>query len=170
MTNFMEDLWESIFTAGPTPTLLLATNATFAALQLVLLALLIATYSIHFLVLSAISGGLWWSINWFASEVRAAQSEQAQQQAKREGEGASTDAPEGDETGAGDTETEAAGEEGIARGLAESSREGKGVAGETTGARLTVVDGARKRRSLADSTGDLSTDSEWEKVSGDDKP
>ncbi len=68
MAGFVEQLWESIFTPGPTPSLLLATNVTFASLQLVLLALLIATYSVHFVVLSLISGGLWWAINWFATD------------------------------------------------------------------------------------------------------
>ncbi|KAK8254672.1 ER protein Pkr1-domain-containing protein [Phyllosticta capitalensis] len=72
MSAFFENLWNSIFTPGPTPTLLVATNASFAALQLVLFALLLATYSIHFVVLSGLCGGLWWSINWFANELRAA--------------------------------------------------------------------------------------------------
>jgi len=69
----MQDLWESIFTPGPTPSLLIATNVTFAALQIVLAALLFATYSVHFVVLSVISGGLWAAINWFANELKAHQ-------------------------------------------------------------------------------------------------
>ncbi|KAH7039105.1 ER protein Pkr1-domain-containing protein [Macrophomina phaseolina] len=73
MSQFFENLWNSIFTPGPTPTLLVATNASFAALQLVLFALLVATYSIHFVVLSILCGGLWWAINWFANELRQAQ-------------------------------------------------------------------------------------------------
>ncbi|KAG7292097.1 hypothetical protein NEMBOFW57_002130 [Staphylotrichum longicolle] len=63
MASFFEDLWQSIFTPGPTPTLLVATNATFAALQVVLAVLLYATFSVHFLILSALCGGLW--VNWF---------------------------------------------------------------------------------------------------------
>ncbi|KKK17941.1 hypothetical protein AOCH_006939 [Aspergillus ochraceoroseus] len=78
MGSFMEELWSSIFTPGPTPTLLIATNVTFAALQVLLLALLIATYSIHFVVLSVLSGSLWYSINWFAQEVKAAQAASTQ--------------------------------------------------------------------------------------------
>lgn len=70
MANFVESLWESIFTPGPTPPLLLATNATFAALQAVLFALLLATYSVHFVILSALCGALWWAINWFVVELR----------------------------------------------------------------------------------------------------
>ncbi|KAK0942287.1 S-adenosylmethionine-dependent methyltransferase [Friedmanniomyces endolithicus] len=66
-------LWGSVFAPGPTPTLLVATNVTFATLQAVLLALLIGTYSIHFAVLSVLCCGLWCSINWFANELRQAQ-------------------------------------------------------------------------------------------------
>ncbi|KAK0718834.1 ER protein Pkr1-domain-containing protein [Apiosordaria backusii] len=69
MASFFENLWESIFTPGPTPTLLVATNVTFAALQIVLAAMLLATYSIHFIILSGICAGLWMSINWFAGEL-----------------------------------------------------------------------------------------------------
>ncbi|OIW35625.1 Pkr1-domain-containing protein [Coniochaeta ligniaria NRRL 30616] len=82
MATFVSDLWESIFTPGPTPTLLIATNVTFAALQLVLGLLLVATHSIHFVVLSAISGGLWWSINWFARELKIHQ-QQEEEKARR---------------------------------------------------------------------------------------
>lgn len=84
MTSFVSDLWESIFTPGPTPTLLIATNVTFAALQLVLALLLVATQSIHFVVLSGISGGLWWAINWFARELKVHQ-QQEEEKARRSG-------------------------------------------------------------------------------------
>lgn len=73
MSQFLTDLWESIFTPGPTPTLLIAANASFGALQLVLLALFLATYSAHFIALSVICAGVWWGINWFAIELRKAQ-------------------------------------------------------------------------------------------------
>lgn len=82
MAGFAQNLWESIFTPGPTPTLLVATNVTFASLQLVLLALLLATYSIHFVILSFISAGLWWSINWFAAELRVAQAKEEREKAR----------------------------------------------------------------------------------------
>lgn len=82
MASFAQNLWESIFTPGPTPTLLVATNITFASLQLVLLLLLLATYSIHFVILSFISAGLWWSINWFAAELRVAQAKEEKDKAR----------------------------------------------------------------------------------------
>ncbi|KAI0382065.1 Pkr1-domain-containing protein [Hypomontagnella monticulosa] len=84
MASFVQELWESIFTPGTTPTLLIATNATFACLQLVLLLLLVATYSIHFVILSFICGGLWWSINWFAAELKIAQEKEAKEKARSE--------------------------------------------------------------------------------------
>ncbi|TKA24193.1 hypothetical protein B0A50_05957 [Salinomyces thailandicus] len=73
MAAFMENLWSAVFTPGPTPALVVATNVTFAALQMLLGALFIATYSIHFVILSVLCAGLWWSINWFAAELRSAQ-------------------------------------------------------------------------------------------------
>ncbi|KAJ1331208.1 ER protein Pkr1 [Microdochium nivale] len=84
MSSFFEQLWESIFTPGPTPTLLLATNATFACLQLLFFVLLVATYSVHFVVLSFLCGGLWWAINWFAMELMAAQLKEEQEKALAE--------------------------------------------------------------------------------------
>ncbi|KAI1455652.1 Pkr1-domain-containing protein [Annulohypoxylon moriforme] len=84
MASFVQDLWESIFTPGATPTLLVATNATFACLQLVLLLLLVATYSIHFVILSFLCGGLWWAINWFAAELKVAQAKEAREKARSE--------------------------------------------------------------------------------------
>lgn len=78
MADFLTNLWDSVFTPGTTPTLLLATNATFACLQLLLAGLLAATLSIHFVILSLLCGGLWWSINWFANEVRQAQEKEEQ--------------------------------------------------------------------------------------------
>ncbi|KAM7192252.1 ER protein Pkr1 domain containing protein [Naviculisporaceae sp. PSN 640] len=82
MASFVQNLWESIFIAGPTPTLITATNATFAALQVLLFALLIATYSIHFVILSVLCGGLWAAINWFARELKQHR-EQEEEKARR---------------------------------------------------------------------------------------
>ncbi|KAI1383269.1 Pkr1-domain-containing protein [Hypoxylon trugodes] len=84
MAGFAQELWESIFTPGTTPTLLVATNATFACLQLVLFLLLLATYSIHFIILSFLCGGLWWAINWFAAELKIAQAKEAKEKTRLE--------------------------------------------------------------------------------------
>lgn len=82
MSQFFTDLWESIFTPGPTPSLLIATNVTFACLQVVLFALLLATYSIHFVILSCLSAGLWWAINWFARELQANHEQELKEKAR----------------------------------------------------------------------------------------
>ncbi|KAH8737017.1 ER protein Pkr1-domain-containing protein [Ilyonectria robusta] len=103
MASFMVDLWEGIFTPGPTPTLLKATNASFAALQLVLFLLLLATYSVHFVVLTILCAGLWWSVNWFATELYAVQAREREEEAKRkEKEGEKQRQSDADD----DTETE----------------------------------------------------------------
>ncbi|KAF2665170.1 Pkr1-domain-containing protein [Microthyrium microscopicum] len=81
MSTFIENLWNSVFTPGTTPTLLIATNVTFGALQVVLGILLATTKSIHFIVLSTLCAGLWWAINWFAAELQKA--EKAEQEAGR---------------------------------------------------------------------------------------
>jgi len=81
MASFLTSLWESIFTPGPTPTLLIATNVTFGSLQILFLSLLIATHSFHFVALSILSAGLWWGINWFAGEL--AQAKEIEEQAER---------------------------------------------------------------------------------------
>lgn len=164
MGSFVEDLWSSIFTAGPTPTLLVATNATFAALQVLLFALLLLTYSVHFVVLSFLSGALWWSINWFAREVMEVQrAEEEKQPEKGRAEDSVSDikrAPGRDNTES-DTETEC------------FSREKKSVpeapASRTSSSTLLPGrrDDMRKRSSMGgDSSGYGSTDSEWEKVDG----
>ena len=72
MADFMTRLFESIFVPGPTAPLVQATNAAFAGLQLILIVMLAVTRSAHFLALSVLCGGLWWSINWFVVELAAA--------------------------------------------------------------------------------------------------
>lgn len=68
MADFVTELFQNIFTPGVGGPLLIATNVAFASLQVVLLSLLIATYSYHFAILSVLSAGLWGSINWFVRE------------------------------------------------------------------------------------------------------
>jgi hypothetical protein len=188
MASFSEKLWESIFTAGPTPTLLVATNVSFAALQLLFLVMLLATYSIHFIILSFLCGGLWWSINWFAVEIRAAQAKEAEAKRIREARrGKDTGADAGDDGEAMDTgddtevdaEVEAKGRRqetqstvfvGGREGTPQASHMGGAAGASSTGASARLAprgdgDALKKRRGLGESTGDLSTDSEWEKLS-----
>jgi hypothetical protein len=177
MATFMEDLWSSVFTPGATPALLVATNATFAALQAVLFVLLIATYSIHFVILSFLSGALWASINWFAKEVREIQARQEEEQDKSQLAGSDGPKPGGSNRRPGgvdsaDSETET-------EGVSETRRRKPSAAGasqastSTTGTSLhppgsDVGEVLRKRASLGgDSSDYASTDSEWEKVEGD---
>ncbi len=153
MATFLTNLVNSIFTPGPTPTLIVATNASFAALQCVLLVLLIATYSVHIVILSFLSAGLWWAINWFVTELDAATRKEKEAQRLRELR------EEHDNAGADDSGTETEGTDGLSRSVNQ---------GTNTEGRLTpdVAGGAlRKRRSLGEaSASELSTDSEWDKV------
>ncbi|KAF2466495.1 Pkr1-domain-containing protein [Lindgomyces ingoldianus] len=210
MTNFMENLWESIFTAGPTPTLLVATNASFAALQVLFFILLIATYSVHFVILSGLTAGLWWAINWFAAEIRAAQAKEeeakrirdARREKEKEKKGVNAGQSEGEAMDTGDdTEVDTEVEEKYKPKTASRAPRpetqstvfverptqsgGRGdtpvprapapgpAAASTTGATTKLaplVDDALKKRrpgSMGESTGELSTDSEWEKLSQD---
>lgn len=139
MSNFFVELWEGIFTPGPTPTILKAANISFASLQLVLFILLIATYNIHCLILSFISAGLWISINWFASELAAVQKEQAEQ-AKKKAE--DEQQQEEEEDGGSTTEVENTDVK------TSALQEKKGVVTQRLGTQSSV-----------------STEDEWEKVS-----
>lgn len=135
MSSFVMDLWESIFTPGPTPTILIATNVSFGALQVVLFALLLATSSVHFAALSVLCAGLWWAINWFARELAMAQARDA-------------------DDGSDDTEVETTG-----RHEARSVRHRPVRRHDDGTAALT---GSRSQSSV-------STEDEWDKVSGSDK-
>jgi hypothetical protein len=147
MSTFITDLFQSIFTPGPTPTLLVATNAAFACLQIVLLLLLIATYSIHFLILSFLTAGLWWAINWFVAELRAVQALEDEKKRRL------------DEAGpAEDSETEA--ETVIDTGDTRSGSK-----------EVEVVErrGDLKDRGRSVSKSEISTEDEWERVSENEK-
>ncbi|KAK2744449.1 SMK killer toxin resistance protein [Onygenales sp. PD_40] len=169
MASFIEDLWSSIFTPGATPTLLLATNATFAALQLLLFALLLATYSIHFIVLSFLCASLWWAINWFAKEVEMARTNSDPPETSR-----STPArPPGAIDTESETETESlvGGDNKLPTPSIPSGSmrppPPRVPGASTLGARAppsSDADDLRKRRNQPDSSGYVSTDSEWEKV------
>jgi len=172
MASFLEELWNSIFTPGPTPTLLVATNAAFAALQFLLLILLVATYSLHFVVLSALCGGLWYSINWFATEI--AREQQAQKAKEKKAK-----SPEPENASDTETETPPIGAPDdpppvgtASSGSAQNQRHERPKEPSSTLLEPKMADNSdalRRRRSLGES-GYISTDSEWEKVSeGDEK-
>jgi hypothetical protein len=148
MAAFITDLMQSIFTPGPTPTLLVATNVTFACLQLVLLVLLIATYSIHFAILSFLSAGLWWAINWFAAELKAAEAVEAEKKRRLE------------ETGSGsDSETEA-------ETVIDTGDVGTGSKEVEVLERRGEL---KDRGNLSGSRSEHSTEDEWERVSENEK-
>lgn len=216
MASFMVSLWESIFTPGPTPTLLIATNATFGALQLLLVILLYFTRSIHFFILSVLCGGLWYAINWFATEVAAAKV--AEDEASKKDKRQISPDPTGSDTetetehkggavstaadlvgpGASDRKRPPKAQPGAAAmppptarpaptpaqtstppatsiphsspvpsGQGDSSHLSPSSAQPSHGAEdtATTTSGAGRRRSVGDSSGYVSTDSEWEKVS-----
>ncbi|KAH8792396.1 ER protein Pkr1-domain-containing protein [Hyaloscypha finlandica] len=148
MSAFLTDLFQSIFTPGPTPTLIVATNVAFACLQGILLLLLVATYSIHFAILSFLSAGLWWAINWFVAELKAAQAVEDEKKRRLE------------ENGPGDdTETEA-----------ETVLDtGEPMPGSKE------VEVAERKGELKDRWGsggnksEISTEDEWERVSESEK-
>ncbi|RDA95981.1 hypothetical protein CP533_5873 [Ophiocordyceps camponoti-saundersi (nom. inval.)] len=80
MATFLSNLWHSIFTPGPTPTLIRATNVSLASLQLVFSGLLIATRSLHFVVLSLLNAALWTTVNWFVKELELSKSSSSSRQ------------------------------------------------------------------------------------------
>ena len=112
-----------------------------------LLLLLIATYSIHFLILSFLSAGLWWAINWFVAEVTAFQALEEEKKKRL------------DEIGpVEDSETEA--ETVIDTGDAGSGSKEVEVAERR---------GELKDRGASGSKSEISTEDEWERVSENEK-
>ncbi|PSR88950.1 putative ER membrane protein [Coniella lustricola] len=158
MAQFITDLWDSIFTPGPTPSLLLATNATFAALQLVLAALLFATYSIHFVILSTLCAALWWSINWFARELVAVHA-QEQEELSRAAQEVAANGP----VQISESETE------VETPLTRTKTQGRPAKSASKEIELgEPATGELKQRGLTASQGSkssASTEDEWEKVS-----
>jgi len=155
MATFFTELIQSIFTPGPTPSLLVATNVAFAALQGLLLILLLATYSIHFLILSFLCGGLWKAINWFAAEIIVEGDKQQEAKALRDAKMGRGTSPV-DDSG---TETEGA------ERVVKPPEKIRSVEGGLKPMSTSTDDILRKRRSLGDVSG---TDSEWDKVENED--
>jgi len=198
MAGFLENLWTSVFTPGPTPTLLIAANATFGALQLLLGALFLVTYSIHFAILSVLCAGLWYSVNWFANELQQAQAKEAEAERLRKQKKSTTRAEEhwrakgevgdsADDEGE-DTETEGVGMRESVGGASEAGGENEateeemrvrgeivdaskasgqaGTGGASSGSQAAGGSSAPIQRRVSDRSGEVSTDSEWEKVEG----
>jgi hypothetical protein len=180
MADFITNLWQSVFTPGTTPTLLIATNATFACLQLLLGALLIATYSIHFAILSFLCGGLWYSINWFAHELQQAQAKEVEaerlRKKKREESEWRTKGDVADDEGE-DTEVEGGGmKESVSYEPTQADEmaraqilEAVRASGQATTSGAQAKGGASDARSRragdgGSSASEISTDSEWEKI------
>lgn len=69
MLTFLTELWESIFTPGTTPTLVLATHATFGVLVLTLSIFAFLSKSIHIINLLVLSLVLWGILTWFINEL-----------------------------------------------------------------------------------------------------
>jgi cytoskeletal protein RodZ len=173
MGSFVEDLWSSVFTPGPTPSLLIATNVTFAALQVLLLVLLLATYSIHFVVLSILSAALWWSINWFAQELSQVQAQEAPKETHEDKErrGGSTKPPRALESSDSDTETEVVKEKSKVSAATAATSAAPTTASTSATLHPPAESQTRKRLSVSgDSSGYHSTDSEWEKVDDNNGP
>lgn len=177
MADFLANLWESVFTPGATPTLLLATNFTFAFLQLTLAGLLAVTFSIHFVILSILCGGLWWSINWFADEVRQAQEKEEeakrirkrQEQDRQDGSGADDEGEDTETEPVIATKYEPTEKDQEIREKILDDLKKQGQATQATNATATAMDlpdDTRQRKANSDMSGstDFSTDSEWEKV------
>ncbi|KAL8940231.1 MAG: hypothetical protein Q9216_002915 [Gyalolechia sp. 2 TL-2023] len=154
MASFLTDLFTSIFTPGPTHSLLIATNVSFAALQAIFFILLLLTYSVHFIVLSVLCAGLWWSINWFAAELEAVRQREKEQEARVSAESQQQRYKRSDE----DTDTETEG------GDNHAIRANPEAVASLVPPSHDADANLRKRRSLGSSTGDVSTDSEWDKV------
>lgn len=161
MAGFFKNLFEAIFTPGPTPTLIVATNVSFAALQALLLALLVATYSIHFIILSFLCAALWLAINWFVTELAAAKEKEARAKKLKDMRRERVDKI-ADDSG---TETE---------GVEEIPQTPKITSQPPAFASALSPEPAedsmmQKRRSLGEASGgDMSTDSEWDKVDDDE--
>ncbi|KAF5723389.1 PKR1 [Fusarium mundagurra] len=156
MSSFIVKLWEDIFTPGPTPTILKAANASFAALQIVLFCLLLATYNIHCVILSILCGGLWWSVNWFAAELAIAQREQREKEEKEKQQQKEVSGYDGEDS---ETEVETTVPSMPSFVAATTSAVAAGVEP------LQSKGGVKQRSGATGTQSSVSTEDEWEKVS-----
>ncbi|KAM0345305.1 hypothetical protein ACHAPU_006704 [Fusarium lateritium] len=162
MSSFVTKLWEDIFTPGPTPTILKAANGSFAALQIVLFCLLLATYNIHCAILSILCAGLWWSVNWFAAELAIAQREEREKEQKEEQQQREASANNDDEETETEVETLALSKAPLVLSTDATTSDAAAAAG------LEPVEPQGEVKQRAGATGthsSVSTEDEWEKVS-----
>ncbi|GKT48304.1 V-type proton ATPase catalytic subunit A [Colletotrichum spaethianum] len=178
MASFITNLWESIFVPGPTPTLVRAANATFASLQVLLAVLLLTTWSIHFVILSFLSGFLWFAINWFVNEL-AIHAEQEAKKARLAEASSSGIGGAGNNQGTDDSDTEVegavasgvgAGKKGAAAGSSQVETPEQQQAADLKRRTAAAAAAAAAEAGAEDSTNggtqsSVSTEDEWEKVS-----
>lgn len=68
---FIVDLWDSVFTPGATPALVLAMHVSFVLLLVSLLLLIAYTRNIHFINLFVIAFLLYMAVVWFVAELKS---------------------------------------------------------------------------------------------------
>lgn len=66
---FITELWQSVFTPGPTPALMKALHASFVLLFISLFWLIYVTRSIHYINLLVIALLLYGTVIWFVNEL-----------------------------------------------------------------------------------------------------
>jgi len=84
MSQFISEIWASVFEPGANRSVLIATYTSFAALQATLFALLLATRSWHFVFLSIVCACLWSAVVWFVNELEAVKKVEAEAERIRE--------------------------------------------------------------------------------------
>ncbi|KAF8543820.1 ER protein Pkr1-domain-containing protein [Trichophaea hybrida] len=84
MSQFISEIWASVFEPGTNRSVLVATYTSFATLQATLFALLLATRSWHFVFLSIICACLWSAVVWFVNELEAVKKVEAEAERIRE--------------------------------------------------------------------------------------
>ncbi|ANZ75781.1 BA75_02494T0 [Komagataella pastoris] len=87
MISLVTSLWESVFTPGTTPALVLSTHLSFLCLSVTLISLIFINGSIHFVNLLVIALLLWGTVTWFIGELEREKSklksnEQLQKESK----------------------------------------------------------------------------------------
>ncbi|KZL63746.1 ER membrane protein [Colletotrichum tofieldiae] len=181
MASFVTNLWESIFVPGPTPTLVRAANATFASLQVLLAVLLLTTWSIHFVILSFLSGFLWFAINWFVNELAIHAEQEAKKARLAEASSSGIGGGGGNTQGSDDSDTEVegavagrvgVGKKGAAAGSSqvETPEQQQQAADLKRRAAAAAAAAAAAESGAEDATNggtqsSVSTEDEWEKVS-----